>query len=116
MGFVRRPAVAGTFYPDDPRDLELAVGNYLRASERLDDQAAAAAPKAVIAPHAGYIYSGPVAASVYARLAPVRERIRRVVLMGPAHRVSLRGLAVSGAEAFLTNPISASVLRPGPPE
>ncbi len=102
MGFVRRPAVAGTFYPDDPRDLELAVGNYLRASERLDDQAAAAAPKAVIAPHAGYIYSGPVAASVYARLAPVRERIRRVVLMGPAHRVPLRGLAVSGAEAFLT--------------
>ena len=102
MGFVRRPAVAGTFYPDDPRDLELAVGNYLRAGERLDDQAAAAAPKAVIAPHAGYIYSGPVAASVYARLAPARERIRRVVLMGPAHRVPLRGLAVSGAEAFLT--------------
>ncbi len=102
MGFVRRPAVAGSFYPDDPRDLDLAVGNYLRASERLADQAEAAAPKAVIAPHAGYIYSGPVAASVYARLAPARERIRRVVLMGPAHRVPLRGLAVSGAEAFLT--------------
>ncbi len=102
MGFVRRPAVAGMFYPDDPRDLDLAVGSYLRGSERSDDRAEAAVPKAVIVPHAGYIYSGPVAASVYARLAPARAAIRRVVLMGPAHRVPLSGLAVSGADAFLT--------------
>ncbi len=102
MGFVRPPAVAGMFYPDDPRDLDLAVEGYLRGSERLDDRAGAAVPKAVIVPHAGYIYSGPVAASVYARLAPARAAIRRVVLMGPAHRVPLSGLAVSGADAFLT--------------
>ena len=59
MGFVRRPAVAGTFYPDDPRDLELAVGNYLRASERLDDQAAAAAPKGTEVPKTPSTSSSP---------------------------------------------------------
>jgi hypothetical protein len=117
MGFVRRPAVAGTFYPNDPRDLDLAVGNYLRGGERSDDQAEAAVPKAVpkavIVPHAGYIYSGPVAASVYARLAPARAAIRRVVLMGPAHRVPLSGLAVSGADAFQTPLGEVAVDRAG---
>jgi len=102
MGFLRRPAVAGMFYPDDPRDLDRALDKYLRHAEALADRAAAMPPKAVIAPHAGYIYSGPVAASVYARVAPARAAIRRVVLMGPAHRVPLGGLAVSGADAFLT--------------
>ena len=61
-----------------------------------------ALPKAIIAPHAGYIYSGPVAASVYARLASGAERIRRVVLLGPAHRVALQGLALPGVAAFET--------------
>jgi AmmeMemoRadiSam system protein B len=60
------------------------------------------APKAVIAPHAGYVYSGAVAASAYARLAQARDRIRRVVLVGPSHRVAFRGLAASSAEAFAT--------------
>jgi AmmeMemoRadiSam system protein B/AmmeMemoRadiSam system protein A len=59
-------------------------------------------PKALIAPHAGYIYSGPIAASAYAQLAPLADRIRRVVLLGPAHRVALRGLALPGAAAFET--------------
>ncbi|MEQ8194650.1 MAG: AmmeMemoRadiSam system protein B, partial [Rhodospirillales bacterium] len=59
-------------------------------------------PKAIIAPHAGYIYSGPIAASVYARLKPLRGRIERVVLLGPCHRVAVRGLALSGADAFAT--------------
>ncbi len=61
-----------------------------------------AAPKAIIAPHAGYIYSGPVAASVYALLAPARSRISRVVLLGPTHRVAVRGLALPGCAAFAT--------------
>lgn len=59
-------------------------------------------PKAIIVPHAGYVYSGPVAGSAYALLQPLRETIRRVVLIGPAHRVPVRGLAVSDAESFAT--------------
>jgi AmmeMemoRadiSam system protein B len=59
-------------------------------------------PKAIIAPHAGYIYSGPIAASVYTLLAPARDRVNRVVLLGPTHRVAVRGLALPGAEAFAT--------------
>jgi len=62
----------------------------------------ATAPKALIAPHAGYVYSGPVAASIYARLLPFRDRYRRVVLLGPAHRYPFRGLAASSAVAFKT--------------
>jgi len=59
-------------------------------------------PKALIVPHAGYVFSGPVAASAYIRLAALRERVRRVVLFGPAHRVAFRGIAVSSADAFET--------------
>jgi Predicted dioxygenase len=59
-------------------------------------------PKAIIVPHAGYIYSGPVAASAYARLTKAHDRITRVVLIGPSHRVAFRGLAVSRAETFTT--------------
>jgi hypothetical protein len=59
-------------------------------------------PKAIIAPHAGYVYSGPVAASVYARLRPLRGTVRRVVLLGPSHRVGFEGLALSSADFFET--------------
>ena len=59
-------------------------------------------PKALIAPHAGYVYSGAVAASAYARLAPARERITRVVLLGPVHRVPVRGLALPAASLLAT--------------
>ena len=59
-------------------------------------------PKAIIVPHAGYVYSGPVAASAYARLKKARSRIQRVVLLGPVHRVPVRGLAASSADSFLT--------------
>lgn len=95
----RRPAVAGAFYPADPAELDQIVRGYL-------DQAAAQvtgpAPKALIAPHAGYIYSGPIAASAYARLAPIRSSVERVVLLGPSHVVPLVGLAASSADSFLT--------------
>jgi hypothetical protein len=98
MRDVRPPAVAGSFYPKDPAELAGAVRQYLAAAP----ESAGPAPKAVIVPHAGYIYSGPVAATAYARLAALSESVRRVVLIGPAHYVPIRGLAASSAGAFKT--------------
>lgn len=107
---VRPAAVAGMFYPDDPHELDTVVRRLLsdataraKASAAAGDLLAPAPPpKAIIAPHAGYIYSGAVAASAYVRLKPVAGRIRRVVLLGPCHRVAVRGLAVSSADRFAT--------------
>jgi AmmeMemoRadiSam system protein B len=98
MNCVRPAAVAGAFYPGDPANLAAELAGHLRGAA--GDPARSAPPKAIIAPHAGYIYSGPIAGSVYARLAPLRGRIRRVVLAGPAHRVFVRGAAVPAASAF----------------
>jgi len=89
--------VAGMFYPADPRELRSLVDTYLGGGN-----AAGPVPKAVIAPHAGYPYSGPVAGSAYARVAPARGRIRRVVLLGPSHRVAFSGLAAPSAQGFAT--------------
>ena len=100
MSRTRAPAVAGFFYPEDSAELESAVASYLAAVPV--PPSSAPAPKALIVPHAGYVYSGPVAASGYARIAGQRRTIRRVVLLGPSHRIALRGLAASGADAFLT--------------
>jgi len=98
MTTVRRPAVAGAFYPSDAQELDAAVQLYLARAGETDGPA----PKAIIAPHAGYIYSGPVAASAYARLVPAKNKITRVILLGPCHRVPVRGLAASSADAFAT--------------
>ena len=95
---IRPPAVAGMFYPADADELALEIRSYVAVAPA----AQATAPKALIVPHAGYIYSGAVAASAYAQLAPARTTIRRVVLLGPAHRVPIRGLALPAAEAFAT--------------
>lgn len=95
MGAIRRPAVAGAFYPADPQQLRAMVEGLLAAAG-----AAGPVPKAIIAPHAGFIYSGPIAASAYARLRPAAGTITRVVLMGPSHRVAFRGLAVTSADAY----------------
>lgn len=97
MMTVRQAAVAGTFYPADARELAKMVDRYMAGAEGNGDL-----PKAIIAPHAGYVYSGPIAASAYAHLAGNKEMVRRVVLMGPAHRVPLQGLAASSAQAFAT--------------
>ena len=97
MAATRPPAVAGLFYPDDPDELRAMIGGYLAKAP--DD---GRAPKALIAPHAGYIYSGPVAASAYARLRDVRDMIQRVVLLGPSHRVAFAGLAAPSVDAFET--------------
>jgi AmmeMemoRadiSam system protein B len=96
MDAVRRPAVAGAFYPREERLLKAEVEGYLAGARAPH----AAPPKAIIAPHAGYLYSGPIAASIYARLAPLRGRITRVVLAGPAHRVYVTGAAVPASRAF----------------
>jgi AmmeMemoRadiSam system protein B/AmmeMemoRadiSam system protein A len=98
---VRPAAVAGAFYPGASDTLRHTVDDLL-ADARSRAQGDAPVPKAIIAPHAGYIYSGPIAATVYARLAPARSTIRRVVLLGPAHRVAVHGLALPGAKAFAT--------------
>lgn len=94
----RPPAVAGLFYPADAAELADTIRACLRAAR----PAQGPAPRALIAPHAGYVYSGPVAGSAYARLLALRGQIRRVVLIGPSHHVALRGLAVPSAAAFAT--------------
>ncbi len=98
MARSRAPAVAGTFYPGDPTDLARAVDAYLEGAATEPGPV----PKALIAPHAGYVYSGPVAGSAYAQIRMLRGTVTRVVLIGPAHRHPLRGLAVHGADAFRT--------------
>jgi len=98
---VRPAAVAGSFYPREPDTLARDVQRYLAAARQLD-AGSGPAPKALIVPHAGYIYSGEVAAHGYSLLFGVRRRVSRVVLMGPAHRLLLRGLATSSAGAFST--------------
>jgi len=97
---VRPPAVAGLFYAGNATALDREVGALL--AEAATGKEELAPPKALIVPHAGYIYSGPVAASAFVRLAPFGAQIRRVVLLGPCHRVAVRGLAVPLAPAFAT--------------
>jgi len=94
----RPPAVAGQFYPAGPAQLQHTVAALLQATETN----AGKPPKAMIVPHAGYRYSGAVAASAYRRLAPARHRIRRVVLIGPAHHVFVPAMAVPAADTFQT--------------
>jgi MEMO1 family protein len=96
---VRPPAVAGSFYPADPRRLRGEVEGLLAGARRPVRDARP--PKALVVPHAGYVYSGPIAASGFARLEEQRQ-VRRVVILGPAHRVALRGLALPDSDAFAT--------------
>ena len=102
MQQVRPPAVAGAFYPGRSQTLSHDVLAMLAAARPDAARADAPPPKALIVPHAGYIYSGPTAAQAYAQLATVRQTIRRVVLLGPVHRVPVRGLALPGTDYFAT--------------
>jgi AmmeMemoRadiSam system protein B len=104
MHQVRQPAVAGAFYPGQAAALSRDVLALLAAarSDAATNAASTKAPKAIIVPHAGYVYSGPTAALAYARLAAGRKTIRRVVLLGPVHRVPVRGLALPGTDSFAT--------------
>lgn len=94
---IRKAAVAGTFYPNDASELQACLDTLMRQTEVNIKH-----PKAIIAPHAGYIYSGPVAASVYGCFAGQQLPINRVVLLGPAHSVSFHGIAASSADYFTT--------------
>jgi len=101
MPDVRPAAVAGMFYPAAPAALAADVRAHLAGAAARPAETAAT-PKALIAPHAGYVYSGRIAAAAYAQLEAARGTIRRVVLFGPAHRVPVRGLALPTARAFAT--------------
>jgi len=105
----RMPAVAGFFYTDNPGSLATEVDSYLSGctQTRLERS-----PRALIVPHAGYLFSGAIAASAYAPLAPWRRQITRVVLLGPAHRVYIQGLALPSVSGFRT-PLGEVLLDTG---
>ena len=94
---IRPAAVAGYFYPANSTELRNMINELMSKTT-----AAGPAPKALIAPHAGYVYSGLTAAIAYANLQSVKDKITRVVLLGPAHRVYLKGIALSSATYFAT--------------
>ena len=95
---IRRPAVAGQFYPGNAAELGNTVATLLAEAQRK----ATTAPKGLIVPHAGYVYSGPIAANAYAQLQPYAHQYHRVILLGPSHRTRLHGIAVPAAEIFRT--------------
>lgn len=113
MSTLRPAAVAGAFYPGDTTTLTRQVDDLLAAVER--SSTGEGWPKALIVPHAGYIYSGPVAAHAYRELEKARGKVRRVVLLGPVHRVPVTGLALPGVDAFETPlgriPVDADAVR-----
>jgi len=97
MTQLRQPAVAGMFYPASPEQLRHDIDKFLQSVDSDEPP-----PKALIAPHAGYVYSGPIAASAYASLRPVADKIKKVVLLGPAHRIPFAGLAAPTSDGFRT--------------
>ena len=102
---IRQPAIAGTFYPSEASALRNAVQHDLNDAVNNLDMASIrsrSTPKVLVAPHAGLIYSGVVAARAYAHVLHEQEKIKRVVLLGPCHRVAVRGMALSSADAFRT--------------
>ena len=94
---VRKPAVAGAFYPADPGLLRSLIERFLAEASRRGPQ-----PEGLIVPHAGYVYSGPIAGNAYALLTSTTGQIDRVAILGPAHYVPFAGLAASAADAFAT--------------
>jgi len=98
MNQIRQPAVAGLFYPADKQALKKEVDEYLEQANYGRDILA----KAIVVPHAGYVYSGPIAATAYKQILPIKDNINRVVLLGPSHRVAFKGLAVPEADIFKT--------------
>lgn len=108
MASVRPPAVAGQFYPRNPGELKSMVEGFLRDAPAKGD---GPVPKAVIAPHAGYVYSGAIAGSAFRRLASAAGTIERVILIGPAHFVPIRGLALPGHPRFAT-PLGELAIQP----
>ena len=108
---VKSPVVAGLFYPGSAEELRSTLQSLMAAARAGHEDR----PHAIIAPHAGYQYSGPIAANAYATLAPWADEIRRVVVLAPSHRVGFRGIATSSAEVFRTPlgdiPVDRDALR-----
>ncbi len=98
--YIRQPAVAGSFYPASRGELEPMLEQLLNEAGQAPEFNLA--PKAIIAPHAGYVYSGPIAASAYRSLNSISHLINRVVLLGPSHHLPFYGLASSRASHFAT--------------
>ena len=98
MNLVRQPAVAGLFYQADKQSLSHDINQYLTQAQATLNLH----PKAIVVPHAGYVYSGPIAASAYKEIIPFKHEINRVVLLGPSHRVAFQGLAVPESDEFKT--------------
>ena len=105
---IRLPVVAGRFYPADPGALREHVQGLLAAAP----PPPRSLPKGLIVPHAGYVYSGPIAATGYAWLGPWAETIDRVILLGTCHTPGIKGLAATSADAFLTPLGQVPVDRP----
>ena len=101
MHQIRQPAVAGAFYPAQESILARDVAALLSYAQPVT-AATTPTPKAIIVPHAGYAYSGHTAALAYARMAAGRKTIHHIVLLGPVHRVPVRGLALPGVDFFAT--------------
>ena len=99
---VRRPAVSGTFYPSNPKELHASVQFYLSEAAGKISSTPIITPKAIIAPQAGYKYSGLTAAAAYNSLKPIANSINRVVIMGPCHRIGISGIALPSSQAFDT--------------
>ncbi len=112
MATIRPAAVAGAFYPADPAVLRRTVEDLLGAGPPIELHGR---PRLLIVPHAGYVYSGPVAASAYRLLQGMGDAVHRVVLVGPSHYVGFTGLASTGADALAT-PLGEVPVGRGPPE
>ena len=114
MQTTQMPNVAGIFYPEEPKALRQTLQHLLQQVKPPAPEALPA--KAIIAPHAGYIYSGPIAASAYAQLIPLASQLQQIVVLAPSHRVAFRGLAVPSAQQFATPlgtiPVATKVLEP----
>lgn len=104
MQAIRPAAVAGMFYPADAGELAGEIRSLLSGvnTRSVSTQSDMVLPKALIVPHAGYIYSGPIAASAYRLLEPLRNKVKRVLIFGPSHRVAFSGLALPTWDAFAT--------------
>ncbi len=94
---IRTAAVTGQFYPAHPAELEIMVKSLLEVVDDIQPHS-----KAIIAPHAGLIYSGPTAATAYADFQSVKDKISRIVLLGPSHKAYFKGLALSSADDYET--------------
>lgn len=98
---VRPPAVAGLFYPSDPTTLRGMVEAMLKQTQ-VTDASGDAHLRAMIVPHAGYIYSGSTAAAAYAQLKQLADKVRHVVIVGPAHRFGIHGVGLVEADGMAT--------------